>query len=118
MCQDNQVGLYRPDHPLVTETLRDCLYEAMDLEGLQEILGKIGRRNAPSPSIRRRFTDGSRNSQRQPVCLFGRAWRKRRARAVMRRVDRRMDGELGRLDPAAIGYAIKLGPTCATRMSS
>src|SRR5262245_66450490 len=58
MCQDNQVGPVEiPDHPLVNETLHDCLYEAMDLEGLQEILGKIGREeihtiaiDTPAPS--------------------------------------------------------------------
>src|SRR4029434_3951633 len=52
MCQDNRTGpVELPDHPLVTETLRDCLYEAMDLEGLQEILGKIGREEIHSVVI-------------------------------------------------------------------
>ncbi|MEW5754708.1 MAG: DEAD/DEAH box helicase [Pseudomonadota bacterium] len=27
-----------PDHPLVNQTLRDCLYEAMDVEGLERVL--------------------------------------------------------------------------------
>jgi ATP-dependent Lhr-like helicase len=30
-----------PDHPLVFETLRDCLNEAMDIEGFREVLQKI-----------------------------------------------------------------------------
>jgi ATP-dependent Lhr-like helicase len=42
MCQDNRVGAVElPDHPLVNETIRDCLYEAMDLDGLREALKRI-----------------------------------------------------------------------------
>jgi ATP-dependent Lhr-like helicase len=43
-CQDNMVGERTrqiPDHPLVQETLRDCLSEAMDLEGLAGLLRRI-----------------------------------------------------------------------------
>ena len=41
-CGDNHVGdIPVPDHPLVQETLRDCLTEAMDLEGLREVLEGI-----------------------------------------------------------------------------
>ncbi len=32
-----------PDHPLVFETVRDCLVEAMDCEGLTELMGKLER---------------------------------------------------------------------------
>jgi len=57
-CQENVVRPIRiPDHPLVMETLRNCLYEAMDLEGIQALLGKIERRelqlvarDTPTPS--------------------------------------------------------------------
>ena len=74
MCQDNQVGpIEIPDHPLVNETLHDCLYEAMDLEGLQEILDKIGREeihtiaiDTPAPSAM-----AHEILQRQPLCVFG-----------------------------------------------
>ncbi len=35
-CQENVVGDIRvPDHPLVNETIKDCLHEAMDLDGLK-----------------------------------------------------------------------------------
>ena len=38
-CQENLVGEIRiPDHPLVNETVRDCLHEAMDLDGLRTLL--------------------------------------------------------------------------------
>ena len=47
-CQDNLrgdggAGVERriPDHPLVEETLRDCLTEAMDVEGLTTVLGRL-----------------------------------------------------------------------------
>lgn len=44
MCQDNRSGpVEPPDHPLVNETLHDCLHEAMDLDGLTEIIGRIAR---------------------------------------------------------------------------
>jgi ATP-dependent Lhr-like helicase len=38
-CLENLSGAREiPDHPLVAETLRDCLDEAMDLEGLEGVL--------------------------------------------------------------------------------
>ncbi|MGH9340753.1 MAG: DEAD/DEAH box helicase [Acidobacteriota bacterium] len=41
-CLENIEGdIEIPDHPLVQETLRDCLTEAMDIEGLTKVLEKI-----------------------------------------------------------------------------
>ena len=41
-CAENLSGPPRiPDHPLVRETIENCLHEAMDLTGLQEILAAI-----------------------------------------------------------------------------
>ena len=42
-CQDNAApgDIEPPDHPLVFETTRDCLTEAMSLEGLKRVLGSI-----------------------------------------------------------------------------
>jgi len=38
-CPENLVGEVRiPDHPLVKETINNCLYEAMDLNGLRALL--------------------------------------------------------------------------------
>src|SRR6202008_1302925 len=48
-CAENLTGPPRvPDHPLVNETIDNCLHEAMDLEGLRRVLqglrdGTIGR---------------------------------------------------------------------------
>ena len=107
MCQDNRVGPVEiPDHPLVSQTLRDCLEEAMDLEGLREVLDKISRQE-----IRTVAVDTPAPSQMAHEILNANPYaflddaplEERRARAVsLRRVDPWMDGELGRLDPAAI----------------
>ena len=41
-CQENLTGDIRiPDHPLVDETIRDCLHEAMDLDGLRAVIAGI-----------------------------------------------------------------------------
>ena len=41
-CFENLTGPPRiPDHPLVKETIQNCLYEAMDLRGLIEVLAAI-----------------------------------------------------------------------------
>ena len=42
-CQDNNFlgEVELPDHPLTFETMRDCLTEAMDLQGCQEVLASI-----------------------------------------------------------------------------
>ncbi|HEY1810792.1 MAG TPA: DEAD/DEAH box helicase [Kofleriaceae bacterium] len=43
-CAENIVGPREvPDHPLVFETIRDCLVEAMDCEGLQHLLERLER---------------------------------------------------------------------------
>jgi ATP-dependent Lhr-like helicase len=41
-CLENIVGERQvPDHPLVAQTLHDCLHEAMDIEGFEALLRKI-----------------------------------------------------------------------------
>jgi ATP-dependent Lhr-like helicase len=41
-CQENVVGdIQVPDHPLVQQTVNDCLFEAADLVGLLNVLGDI-----------------------------------------------------------------------------
>lgn len=41
-CAENLSGPIRiPDHPLVAETIRDCLHEAMDLNRLAELIRRI-----------------------------------------------------------------------------
>jgi len=41
-CLENIAGEREiPDHPLINQTIHDCLYEAMDIEGLEALLRKI-----------------------------------------------------------------------------
>jgi ATP-dependent helicase Lhr and Lhr-like helicase len=42
-CQENVAPgpIDIPDHPLVRQTLADCLHEAMDIDGLRELVAKI-----------------------------------------------------------------------------
>src|SRR5207244_8869371 len=43
-CADNVVGpIAIPEHPLVRETIDNCLNEAMDVDGLAQVLACIGR---------------------------------------------------------------------------
>jgi ATP-dependent Lhr-like helicase len=58
-CAENLGGEREiPDHPLVRQVLHDCLHEAMDSDGLMELLGRIERgeievltRDLPQPSL-------------------------------------------------------------------
>ena len=57
-CGENLVGEREiPDHPLVAQTLHDCLHETMDADGFVRLLARIevGRRSAsPRATWRRR----------------------------------------------------------------
>ncbi len=106
-CAENLVGDIRiPEHPLVDETVRDCLHEAMDLDGLKAVLGGIDRGeirtvaiDTPEPSP---FSHEILNAN--PYAYLDDApLEERRARAVqMRRTLGPEAGEIGALDPAAI----------------
>ena len=54
-CAENLTGEIRiPDHPLVNETIANCLHEAMDLDGLVRILERMDEGSLrTAPSIRR-----------------------------------------------------------------
>jgi len=44
-CFENIQGKREvPDHPLVNQTIHDCLTEAMDIDGLTELIGSVERR--------------------------------------------------------------------------
>jgi ATP-dependent Lhr-like helicase len=112
-CQDNAPGgdIAVPDHPLVFETLRDCLQEALDVEGLGAVLGEIeaGRieilaRDTPQPSV---FAHQILNAM--PYAFLDDApLEERRARAVALRRSLPDDArDLGRLDSEAIRAAVE-----------
>ncbi|MGH7886412.1 MAG: DEAD/DEAH box helicase, partial [Candidatus Binatia bacterium] len=107
MCQDNRSGpVVLPDHPLVNETIGDCLHEAMDVDGLTDILMRIDNGSletlaidtpAPSPMAHEILNAN-------PYAFLDDApLEERRARAVsLRRVDPWLGREFGQLDAAAI----------------
>ncbi len=107
MCQDNRAGpVELPDHPLVKETMNDCLHEAMDMDGLARLLAEIEGgaiatiaidTPAPSPMAHEILNAN-------PYAFLDDApLEERRARAVsLRRVDPWLGREFGRLDPSAI----------------
>ena len=113
-CQDNMEAgpLEVPDHPLVRETLRDCLTEAMDIDGLRATLtalhaGLIERvtRETPEPSV---FAHEILNAN--PYAFLDDApLEERRARAVTLRrgLPAAVADDVGRLDPAAITAVVE-----------
>ncbi len=115
-CQENLTGERAarqiPDHPLVKETLRDCLTEAMDVEGLMAVLQRIETDQirciaveTPAPSV---FSHEILNAN--PYAFLDDApLEERRARAVeMRRtLPTDMLGEVGALDPEAIDEVVR-----------
>jgi ATP-dependent Lhr-like helicase len=107
-CQDNRAAgpIPIPDHPLVAETVGDCLHEAMDVDGLERVLAAIRRGDvrtlaietvAPSP-----FSHEILNSN--PYTYLDDApLEERRARAVsLRQSAPELAGGLGALDAGAI----------------
>ncbi|MGH8069725.1 MAG: DEAD/DEAH box helicase [Candidatus Entotheonellia bacterium] len=106
-CQDNHTGpIDPPDHPLVNETIANCLHEAMDIDGLRGLLetieqGKIRTLaiDTPLPSP---MTHEILNAN--PYAYLDDApLEERRARAVsLRRTDPDLAKGIGALDQAAI----------------
>jgi ATP-dependent helicase Lhr and Lhr-like helicase len=106
-CLENIPGDRQiPDHPLVNQTVRDCLEEAMDFEGLRRVLQRIHAgdlrlvaRDTPEPSL---FAHEILNAK--PYAFLDDApLEERRSHAVQTRrgSDTRGD-DLSALDPAAI----------------
>jgi ATP-dependent Lhr-like helicase len=106
-CAENLVGERQiPDHPLVAQTLHDCLHEAMDIEGLERLLraleageARIVARDLTEPSPLAAEVLGAR-----PYAYLDDApLEERRTQAVMsRRFDPQSASDLGRLSPDAI----------------
>lgn len=109
-CLENIVGDREvPDHPLVTQTIGDCLTEAMDIDSLEDILRRIENgsirtvgRDLPEPSA---LSHEILNSK--PYTFLDDApLEERRTRAVYvrRSLDNASQGALGILDQQAIQH--------------
>jgi ATP-dependent Lhr-like helicase len=108
-CAENLPGgdIEIPDHPLVAQTLHDCLHRAMDVEGLEALLERIESggtevlcRDLASPSPLAQEILGAR-----PYAFLDDApAEERRTLAVQTRryMSPEQAAELGRLDMAAI----------------
>lgn len=107
-CLENIVGEREiPDHPLVRQTLDDCLHEAMDSEGWLALLRRMERgevellaRDLPAPSPLAMEILGAR-----PYAFLDDApLEERRTQAVLARrwSDPQSSDDLGALDPEAI----------------
>ena len=107
-CLENIVGdRVIPDHPLVAQTIHDCLTEAMDVARLTEIIGAI-----ESGAIQVVCRDLTEPSPLSAEIVNARAYHflddapleERRTRAVIARrwLDPVAAGDLGQLDQAAI----------------
>jgi ATP-dependent helicase Lhr and Lhr-like helicase len=107
-CLENIPGEREvPDHPLVNQTIHDCLYEAMDIEGLEELLTKIKKKEInlvardlkePSPFayeiVNARpyaFLDDAPLEERRTLAVRNRRW-----------LSPAEANDIGKLDPAAI----------------
>ena len=111
-CQENVVGdIELPDHPLVKQTMDDCLYEAHDMDALKEVLGRMERgeiellaRDTREPSP---FSYELINANPYAF-LDGGEVAERRARAVSTRRSLTVESvqDLGRLDPEAISQVV------------
>jgi ATP-dependent helicase Lhr and Lhr-like helicase len=107
-CAENLAGEREvPDHPLVAQTLHDCLYEAMDAEGWLQLLRRLEAgaveviaRDIPSPSP----LAAEALNARPYAYLDDAPLEERRTQAVQSRryADPESADDLGRLDPEAI----------------
>ncbi len=106
-CQDNATGPREiPDHPLVRQTLHDCMNEAMDLAGLQQLLDALA-----NGEVRVHFRDTTEPSPLSHEILNARPYtflddaplEERRTRAVQVRRGLPLEArDLSALDPEAV----------------
>jgi len=114
-CPENLSGEVRiPNHPLVSQTVADCLHEAMDLDGLRSVLERI-----EAGSLRTIAVDTAEPSMfaheilnANPFAFLDDApLEERRTRALALRSTLRTDVSLGigALDPEAIAQVAAEG---------
>jgi ATP-dependent helicase Lhr and Lhr-like helicase len=111
-CAENLAGERElPDHPLVNQTLDDCLNEAMDIVGLERLLQRI--ESGELTCIARDLSEPSPLAAEilnaRPYAFLDDApLEERRTQAVTQRrwLDPKAARDLGALDPAAIARVV------------
>ena len=107
-CLENIVGEREvPDHPLINQTIDDCLNEVMDIDGFLKLLGRIvdGSINIVCCDLREPSPLAQEILQARPHAFLddGEAEERRTQAVSMRRhVDPQDAAQLGELDVAAI----------------
>jgi ATP-dependent Lhr-like helicase len=107
-CAENLPGeIEVPDHPLVRQTIRDCLEDAMDIDGFENLLRRL-----ESGAVRVVARDLTEPSPLALEALTARPYaylddaplEERRTQAVMSRrwIDPASAADIGKLDPGAI----------------
>jgi ATP-dependent helicase Lhr and Lhr-like helicase len=107
-CAENLSGPREiPDHPLVKQTLQDCLHDAMDIDGLRNLL--IGLESGAIKVVARDLIEPSPLAAeiltaRPYAYLDDAPLEERRTNAVSQRrwLDPESAADIGKLDPAAI----------------
>src|SRR5690242_21545988 len=107
-CAENLVGEREiPDHPLVRQTIADCLTEAMDIDGLERLLRRL--ESGDVEVVTRDLTEPSPLalevlSARPYAYLDDAPLEERRTQAVMSRrwLDPESASDIGKLDVEAI----------------
>ncbi|MEO1049298.1 MAG: DEAD/DEAH box helicase [Bacteroidota bacterium] len=107
-CLENIAGEREvPDHPLVDQTIHDCLYEVMDIETLESLLVdmKAGKKNMVARDLREASPLAHEILNARPYAfLDGAGLEERRTNAIQTRqwIDPSEAKELGKLDLEAI----------------
>lgn len=111
-CAENLAGERElPDHPLVDQTLHDCLHEAMDIVGLEQLLARI--ESGEVECVARDLSEPSPLAYEivnaRPYAFLDDApLEERRTQAISQRrvLDPKTARDLGALDPAAIARVV------------
>ena len=112
-CAENIAGRREiPDHPLVDQALADCLHEAMDVEGLESLIGKLGSRANGANTIQITARELASPSPLAQEIITARPYaflddapaEERRTQAIRNRhlFDMEEAAKIAALDPAAI----------------
>jgi ATP-dependent Lhr-like helicase len=107
-CAENLGGQREiPEHPLVAQTVRDCLEEAMDIDGLEALLRSIeaGEKNLFGRDVLEPSPLATEILNARPYAYLDDApLEERRTRAVYQRrwLDPQTAADIGKLDQAAI----------------